>query len=308
MELSSLEKHAVLLLAHGSPDSVDDIPEFLGQITRGRPVPVEVIEEVKHRYGLIGRSPLTELTMQQGRLLAENLKMPVYVGMRNWKPLIADTIRSMKADGIERAIVICLAPQNSRTSVGLYRAALNVERGTPFAVEFVDSWHDHPSLIKAFAEKFHGGWERACKEASARVPVIFTAHSVPQRTIAEGDPYESQTKETAMLVAREVSLAPGDWRFAFQSQGMSGGAWLGPTVESTILALKEEGHRGVFVQPIGFLCDHVEVLYDIDIGFKEFADKEGMRLWRAASLNDSPLLTAALADLTRSRIGSPIAR
>jgi ferrochelatase len=138
--------------------------------------------------------------------------------------------------------------------------------------------------------------------------VIFTAHSVPQRTIAEGDPYESQTKETAMLVAREVSLAPGDWRFAFQSQGMSGGAWLGPTVESTILALKEEGHRGVFVQPIGFLCDHVEVLYDIDIGFKEFAEKEGMHLWRAASLNDSLLLTAALADLTRARIGSPIAR
>ena len=308
MQLSSLEKHAVLLLAHGSPDSVDDIPEFLGQITRGRPVPAEVIAEVKHRYGLIGQSPLTELTMQQGRLLAGNLNLPVYVGMRNWKPLIADTIRTMKADGIERAIVICLAPQNSRTSVGLYRAALNVEGGTPFAVEFVDSWHDHPLLIKAFADKFRGGWERACKEASARMPVIFTAHSVPHRTIAEGDPYESQTKETAMLVAREVSLAPGDWRFAFQSQGMSGGAWLGPTVESTILALKEEGHRGVFVQPIGFLCDHVEVLYDIDIGFKEFAEKEGMHLWRAASLNDSLLLTAALADLTRSRIGSPIAR
>lgn len=306
--MSSLEKHAVLLLAHGSPDSVDDIPEFLGQITRGRPIPAEVIEEVKHRYGLIGRSPLTELTMQQGRLLAGSLNLPVYVGMRNWKPLIADTIRTMKSDGIEHAIVICLAPQNSRTSVGLYRAALNVEGGTPFAVGFVDSWHDHPLLIKAFAEKFRGGWEHACKEASARVPVIFTAHSVPQRTIAEGDPYESQTKETAMLVAREVSLAPGDWRFAFQSQGMSGGAWLGPTVESTILALKEEGHRGVFVQPIGFLCDHVEVLYDIDIGFKEFAEKEGMHLWRAASLNDSLLLTAALADLTRSRIGSPIAR
>ena len=308
MQLSSLEKHAVLLLAHGSPDSVDDIPEFLSQITRGRPVPAEVIEEVKHRYGLIGRSPLTELTMQQGRLLAGSLNLPVYVGMRNWKPLIADTIRTMKSDGIERAIVICLAPQNSRTSVGLYRAALDVEGGTPFAVEFVDSWHDHPFLIKAFAEKFRDGWARVCKEASARVPVIFTAHSVPQRTIAEGDPYESQTKETAMLVAREVSLARGDWRFAFQSQGMSRGAWLGPTVESTILALKEEGHRGVFVQPIGFLCDHVEVLYDIDIGFKEFAEKEGMRLWRAASLNDSLLLTAALADLTRARIGSPIAR
>jgi ferrochelatase len=283
---------------------VDDVPEFLSQITRGRPAPPEVIEEVKHRYGLIGRSPLTDLTLQQGRLLAEELKLPVYVGMRNWKPLIAETVRTMKADGAESAVVICLAPQNSRTSVGLYRTALNGESGVPFAVDFVESWHDHPLLIKAFAEKLCIGWEKACREMSARLPVIFTAHSVPQRTIADGDPYEMQTKETAMLVAREASFASADWRFAFQSQGMSGGAWLGPTVENTILELKEQGHRGVFVQPIGFLCDHVEVLYDIDIAFKEFAEKEGMRLWRAESLNDSPLLTAALADVARSRMKS----
>ena len=283
---------------------MDDVPEFLSQITRGRPAPPEVIEEVKHRYGLIGRSPLTDLTLQQGRLLAEELKLPVYVGMRNWKPLIAETVRTMKADGAESAVVICLAPQNSRTSVGLYRTALNGESGVPFAVDFVESWHDHPLLIKAFAEKLRTGWEKACRVMSARLPVVFTAHSVPQRTIADGDPYEMQTKETAMLVAREASFASADWRFAFQSQGMSGGAWLGPTVENTILELKEQGHGGVFVQPIGFLCDHVEVLYDIDIAFKEFAEKEGMRLWRAESLNDSPLLTAALADVARSRMNS----
>ena len=283
---------------------MDDVPEFLSQITRGRPVPPEVIEEVKQRYGLIGRSPLTDLTLQQGRLLAEELKLPVYVGMRNWKPLIAETVRTMKADGAESAVVICLAPQNSRTSVGLYRTALNGESGVPFAVDFVESWHDHLLLIKAFAEKLRTGWEKACRVMSARLPVIFTAHSVPQRTIADGDPYEMQTKETAMLVAREASFASADWRFAFQSQGMSGGAWLGPTVENTILELKEQGHGSVFVQPIGFLCDHVEVLYDIDIAFKEFAEKEGMRLWRAESLNDSPLLTAALADVARSRMNS----
>ncbi len=282
---------------------MDDIPEFLKQITRGRPVPPEVIEEVKHRYGLIGRSPLTELTLRQGELLAEELKLPVYVGMRNWKPFVSNTIAAMKADGVERAVVICLAPQNSRTSVGLYRAALNVEGGMPFAVEFVESWHDHPLLIAAFADKLCAGWNQACAEMGARVPVIFTAHSVPQSTITEGDPYEAQTKETARLVALAARLAPDDWRFAFQSQGMSGGAWLGPTVESTILELKDKGHRGVFVQPIGFLCDHVEVLYDIDIGFKTFAEKEGMQLWRAESLNDSRLLTAALADVARSPVG-----
>ena len=300
--MSAAEKKAVLLLAHGSPDSVDDIPEFLSQITRGRPVPAEVVEEVKHRYALIGRSPLTELTLRQGELLAAELNLPVYVGMRNWKPFVADTIAVMKDDGVERAVVICLAPQNSRTSVGLYRAALNVEGGVPFSVEFVESWHDHPLLISAFADKLGAGWNRASDQMGSRVPVIFTAHSVPQRTIAEGDPYEAQAKETAGLVALAARLAPDDWRFAFQSQGMSGGAWLGPTVENTILELKGKGHRGVFVQPIGFLCDHVEVLYDIDIGFKEFAEKEGVRLWRAESLNDSRLLTAALADVARSRI------
>jgi ferrochelatase len=303
MDLSVAERNAVLLLAHGSPDSVEEIPEFLSQITRGRSVPPNVIEEVKHRYGLIGRSPLTRLTLRQGELLAEELKLPVYVGMRNWKPFIADTIATMKSHDIGRAVVICLAPQNSRTSVGLYRAALNVEGGVPFGVDFVESWHDHPLLIAAFVEKFRAEWNRACGEMSARVPVVFTAHSVPQRTITEGDPYETQAKETARLVALEAGLAAEDWRFAFQSQGMSGGAWLGPTVESTILELKQKDHRAVFVQPIGFLCDHVEVLYDIDIGFKEFAAKEGIRLWRAESLNDSPLLTAALADLARSRNG-----
>jgi protoporphyrin/coproporphyrin ferrochelatase len=301
--LSGDKRTAVLLLAHGSPDSVADIPEFVNQITRGRNVPPEVIEEVKHRYGLIGRSPLTALTLRQGELLAEELKLPVYVGMRNWKPFIAETIATMKSDGVGRAVVICLAPQNSRTSVGLYRAALQVEGGVPFAVEFVESWHDHPLLIAAFAEKFRAGWDRVCSEMSARVPVIFTAHSVPQRTIADGDPYEMQTKETARLVALAAGLAPDNWKFAFQSQGMSGGPWLEPTVENTILELKEQGHRGVFVQPVGFLCDHVEVLYDIDIAFKQFAEKEGMRLWRAESLNDSRLLTAALADVVRSRIG-----
>lgn len=300
--MTNPRKIAVLLLAHGSPDSVKEVPEFLLNVTGGRPLPTQVINEVKRRYRLIGRSPLAELTLKQGELLARQLRLPVYVGMRNWKPLIADAVRCMRSDGIEHAVVICLAPQNSRTSVGLYRSALASEDAIPFAIDFVESWYDHPLLIKAFAEKLRSGWERACGEMGAKMPVIFTAHSVPQHTIAEGDPYESQAKETAALVAREVSLAHDDWTFAFQSQSISGGAWLGPTVEDTILKLKQKGHRGVFLQPIGFLCDHVEVLYDIDIGFKQFAKKEGMHLWRAESLNDSPLLVAALADVARSRL------
>ena len=295
------ENSAILLLAHGSPDSTSEVPEFLLQVTNGRPLPPQVVEEVKHRYGLIGHSPLTELTLKQSELLQRELGVPVYVGMRNWKPFIADAVRSMISDGIQRAVAICLAPQNSRTSVGLYRAALN-SNSPSFAVDFVDSWHDHPLLIRAFAQRLLTGWKKARDDAGTEVPIIFTAHSVPMRTITEGDPYEAQAKETAALVAQQASLNNDQWMFAFQSQGMSGGAWLGPTVEDTILALKEKGHGHVFIQPIGFLCDHVEVLYDIDIGFKQFAEKHGLRLWRAESLNDSPLLAQALAEIARSRL------
>jgi protoporphyrin/coproporphyrin ferrochelatase len=296
------KKSAVLLLAHGSPDSVDDVPEFLLRVTGGRPLPPQVVEEVKHRYGLIGSSPLTCWTFEQRDALQLDLNLPVYVGMRNWKPFIADAVRAMISDGVAHVVAICMAPQNSRTSVGLYRSALTGNSEISFTIDFVESWHDHPLLIKAFAEKLRAGWDRACREMKAEVPVIFTAHSVPERTIAEGDPYESQAKETAALVAEAAGFAEGDWTFAFQSQGMSGGAWLDPRVEDTILDLKEKGQRSVFVQPIGFLCDHFEVLYDIDIGFKQSAENEGMRLWRAESLNGSPLLTAALADVARSRL------
>jgi protoporphyrin/coproporphyrin ferrochelatase len=304
--LADSRKNAVLLLAHGSPDSVEEVPDFLLRVTGGRPLPQPVVDEVKHRYGLIGRSPLTELTLKQAELLARELGMPVYVGMRNWKPFIAEAVRAMVSDGIEHAVAICLAPQNSRTSVGLYRSDLS-SNPTSFAVDFVESWHDHPLLIRAFAERLRAGLDHARRGAGTQViPIIFTAHSVPERTIADGDPYESQAKETASLVAREAALASGDWTFAFQSQGMSGGVWLGPRVEDTILSLKEKGHRDIFVQPIGFLCDHVEVLYDIDIGFQQFADAQGMRLWRAESLNDSSLLVAALADVARTRLSQSL--
>ena len=211
-------KSAVLLLAHGSPDSPDEVPEFLRNIA-GRPLPANVVEEVQHRYSLIGHSPLTEITLQQAAAVQRELRLPVYVGMRNWKPFIADTVQQMSADGIAHAVVICLAPQNSRTSVGLYRRALG--NSTPFSVDFVENWHDHPLLIRAFAEKLQPGWKRACDEMGARLPIVFTAHSVPTRTIDDGDPYDRQAIETAEMVAMEVpSLTHDDWRFAFQSQGM----------------------------------------------------------------------------------------
>jgi ferrochelatase len=303
--MSSSAKLGIILLAHGSPERVADIPEFLSLVMNGRPVPPPVIQEVQHRYGLIGQSPLTCWTMEQRDLLARELGIPVYVGMRNWKPLIADTVRQMQADGIARVIAICLAPQNSRTSVGLYRKVL-AENGPSFEIDFIESWHDHPLLVKAFSEKLLDGWHRACEKADAKLPVIFTAHSVPERTITDGDPYQAQAHETAALVAQRAGFTKDDWVFAFQSQGMAGGPWIGPTVEDTIRELKARGHNGVFIDPIGFLCDHVEVLYDIDIAFRQFAEAQGMPLFRAESLNGSRLLTEALAELVRERAAGAV--
>jgi ferrochelatase len=295
-----MSKTAVLLIAHGSPDRVEDVPEFLQNISRGRPMAPEVVSEVQHRYSLIGSSPLTRITRAQADGVSKELGLPAYVGMRNWHPFIADTLKQMTADGIDNAVAICLAPHNSRTSVGLYKQVL-LGHNAPFPIDFVEEWHDHPLLIAAFADKLRSGWTKASAEHGAALPVIFTAHSVPQRTIAEGDPYELQTRETAAMVAAQVPEI-GHWQFAFQSQGMSGGEWLGPTVEQTITRLRDQGHTGVFVQPIGFVCDHVEILFDVDILFKGFAREHGMKLYRADSLNDSPLFVRAVAELARTRM------
>jgi ferrochelatase len=309
---------AVLLLAHGTPDTLDEIPEYLRNVTSGRTMPDAVIAEIRHRYSLIGHSPLTELTLAQGRQLAEMIGKPVYVGMRNWKPYIGDVVRQMRADGVTSAAVICLAPQNSRTSVGLYRRAVFAEAGDAIKIDFIEGWADHPLLADAFAARLLPVWQKVSEETGAPVPVLFTAHSVPLRTVEPqaatagepakaADPYADEAKRTAQLVAERTPDLK-EWRFAFQSQGMSGGPWIGPTVEETLTALYQEGNKAVVIQPIGFLCDHVEILYDIDIGFREFAAKMGLRIERPESLNDSALLTAALADLARqglTRLGTP---
>lgn len=288
-------KHAVLLVAHGTPEKPGDIPEYMKNVTGGRPIPDSVMEEVTHRYGLIGRSPLTDITMMQAEGLQQRLHERVYIGMRNWRPFIADTVKQMLADHVTTATVICLAPQNSRTSVGLYKRAVLAASGDALQLEFVDSWHDQPKLIKAFAQRL-----LAARNAAPDATVLFTAHSVPCRTINgqnDGDPYSVQCKHTAALVAQGAGLQPSEWVFAFQSQGMSGGPWIGPTVESTLDALATAGKKSVLMQPIGFVCDHVEVLYDIDIAFRQHAEKRGMALSRAESLNDSPLFIDALAEL-----------
>jgi ferrochelatase len=281
-----------------------------------------VVEEIQHRYSLIGRSPLTEITLQQGRLAELELaqaqvaapgdEIPIYVGMRNWHPYIPDVVRQMRSNGIEEAAVICMAPQNSRTSVGLYRRAVQAEAGS-LRIDFTDSWATHPLLVQAFAERLRAVLAKLKSDTGAAVPVLFTAHSVPTRTVqpppaseataqprlwpGEGaDPYADDARRTAELVAARVPDIP-KWWFAFQSQGASGGPWIGPTVEETLDSIAGEGIKTVVLQPIGFLCDHVEILYDVDIAFREYAARQGIRLERPESLNDSPTLAKAIADL-----------
>ena len=296
---SNRDRWGVLLLAHGAPDRLEDIPEFLLYVRGGRKFPEEAVGEIVHRYSQIGGgSPLLKWTRRQAEALARRLHSPVYVGMRNWQPFIADAVAELVRDCVRRAVVICLAPHNSQTSVGLYRLRLEealARTHSDLSVQFVESWHDHPLLIQGFAEKLRAGLDQAEAAAGGRIPVIFTAHSVPERTIADGDPYDQQVRETAARVAAAVGLK--DWRCAYQSQGMTPEPWLGPGVEEEIDALAAAGYRHVFMAPIGFLCDHLEILYDVDIFFRDYARQQGLTLWRSESLNDSPLLIEALAFL-----------
>jgi ferrochelatase len=324
--MNNPERTAVLLLAHGTPDALDEIPEYLRNVTSGRALPQSAIDEITHRYSLIGKSPLTDITLAQARLLERHLGLPVYVGMRNWKPYIASAVRQMRENGIAAIAAICLAPQNSRTSVGLYRRAVLTEAGHDLAVDFTDAWADHPLLIEAFADRLRTKYRALTTEIGRALPVLFTAHSVPCRTIQSAspatdplttdvhespDPYAIEAKRTAALVAAQLAsegLRNTDCFFAFQSQGISGGPWIGPTVEDTLSALRQAEHTAVIVHPIGFLCDHVEILYDIDIGFRKFGQRIGLRVERPESLNESPALTRALADLAQNALARLMTR
>ncbi len=352
-----MQQTAILLLAHGTPDVLGEMAEYLKYVTSGRALPQSVVEELQHRYAEIGLGetpgeeppPLTRWTVIQGSLLEGSYpryapndpRQPrVYVGMRNWHPFIADVVAEMRRDGITRCKAICLAPQNSRTSVGLYRravlaAAAATETEAALEVEFVAGWAANPLLSLAFAERLWPVWAEACAIQKRRVPVLFTAHSVPCRTILTGtadapirkdapapadgiqaydariapDPYPVECKNTAAAVAARLArlgMTERDWYFAFQSQGVAGAPWIGPSVEDTLKALAAEGHTGVILQPIGFLCDHVEILYDIDIAFKQTARDLGLELWRAESLNDSATLIRALVDVATGRFPADI--
>jgi ferrochelatase len=284
-------KQGVLLLAHGAPERVEDVESYLSFVRGGRPGSPQVLEEVRHRYGVIGgSSPLLHWTRTQAEALERRMGIPVFFGMRNWHPFIRETMDRVRESGVERLAAICLAPQFSELSIGLYiKRTEDSKSAAEVTAELVwaKSFHQEPLLIDAFAEKL------STLVAGRRV--LFTAHSLPEKALANGDPYDSETRSTAAAVAARLDI--NKWDFAYQSQGMTGDQWLGPTVESMLDRYAAEGVREVVLDPIGFVCDHVEILYDIDVAFRDYAATRGITLVRPESLNGSPTFTAALAEV-----------
>jgi ferrochelatase len=286
-------KQGVLVVAHGAPERVEDVEEYLGYVRGGRPGSPQVLDEVRSRYVAIGGgSPLLRWTRAQAEALERRLGLPVFFGMRNWHPFLRETMDRVREAGIDRLAAVCLAPQFSELSVGLYirrtREAA-AEAGVGAEIVWATSYHIEPLLIEAYAERL--------RPLLAAERVLFTAHSLPAQALAADDPYEAECRATAAAVASIAGIA--QWDFAFQSQGLTGGQWLGPTVESCLDRYAAAGVREVVLCPVGFVADHVEVLFDIDILFREYAAARGIALRRPESLNDSATYTAALAEVAK---------
>jgi ferrochelatase len=291
---------AVLLLAHGTPESAGQMADYLRLVRGGREPSAELIEEMTHNWEAIGgRSPLTDITLQQAdalrtQLSADGLDVPVVVGMRNWRPFIADAIRDIERTGARRIVGIPMAPQFSTLSVQKYMDA--AKAALPEGIEFscVRSFHDQPLLIDAFAEKVMAEQPRPGEE------VVFTAHSLPQRVAAAGDPYPHEVAATAKAVADRCGIR--SYQTAYQSAGRTPEPWLGPDLSEHVRARAAAGVRRMLVVPIGFVCDHTEILFDIDVQAAAAAREAGVALRRTQSLNLSPTFIKALASLVESSV------
>jgi ferrochelatase len=297
-------------MAYGAPEALEDVEPFLLDVRNGRATSREVVEEVRGRYEAIGgRSPLGEITRAQAAALEGALAddpradWRVVVGMRHSDPRIAAAVADLVADGRRRFVALCLAPHFSRLSIGAYLERLDeAMAATAGGLEAVriESWHDHPGFVAAVAERVTAALGRTDDPAAAEV--LFTAHSLPARIVAEGDPYDRQLRETCALVAGRVEEATGRplaWTFAYQSAAIGARDWLGPPVEQAIAERAAAGVRELVAVPVGFVSDHVEVLYDLDVEAKRTAAAAGARLTRSESLNTAPTFVAALADLVR---------
>jgi protoporphyrin/coproporphyrin ferrochelatase len=300
----------VLVMAYGGPASLDEIPGYLADIRHGRPTPRDVVDEITENYRAIGgSSPLLAVSRRQVEALAAELGdgFRCYLGMRHWSPWIEDVVGEMVEDGVTDAVSVVLAPHFSALSVARYQQ--KVADGLELArrrihFEHVASYHDAPGLVAAFAARVQEGRARWPEEEQDRVHVVFSAHSLPERVLAAGDPYGDQCLETARLVAERAGLADDRWSWAYQSAGRTPEPWAGPDLGEHLEDLAARGMRDVISVPVGFVSDHVELLFDVDVRAAGVARELGMRLERPPALNDDPVFISALAEVVSARSGA----
>ena len=292
----------VLVMAYGGPNNLDEVEPYLMDVRGYRPTSPDIVHEVRERYREIGgRSPILERTWSQARALESILntggqEFKAFVGMRHWHPFIEDTLAEMREQGIERTVGLVMAPHYSRMSIEAYFK--NVEKAdSPIQIARVNDWHVLPEYLNALAERVQSALERFPEPVRADVPVIFTAHSLPERILEWDDPYPQQLHETVEALMK--ILGPHPHAFAFQSAAISTEPWLGPDASELINRFADEGKRNLLICPIGFVCEHVEILYDIDIVYQALAKTLGIRLERIDMLNDEPEMIAGLAGLVR---------
>lgn len=306
-----MKRIGVLVMAYGGPAALEEIPGYLSDIRSGRPTTPAVLEEITRNYRMIGgSSPLLEISRRQAGALQQALgteSFQVFLGMRHWAPWIEDVVGEMIDAGVERAVSIVLAPHFSSLSVRRYQekidAGLGMYRGR---IEFrhVDNYHEDPHLIEAFAGRLLEALDAVPAHTRDRVHVVFSAHSLPVRIINEGDPYADQLQTTARLIAAAAGIPPERWSWSYQSAGKSPEPWLEPDLPDHLESLAERGISDVLVQAVGFVSDHVEILYDIDIEAQETARRLGMTVGRPRALNDDPRYIAALTDAVLARASS----
>ena len=286
---------AVILMAYGSPERLVDVPAYYADIRGGRPIAPEHLADLVARYRTLGiedSSPLNAITEQTRAALEEELGLPVYTGMKHWTPHIAGAAEAALAGGADRVVGLVLAPHYSVLSIKGYRDQLEQALAGRAELAFVESWHDEPGFIELLADRVRG----------TKAHVVFTAHSLPERILAMGDPYKDQLLETSRLVAEAAGLDE-QWSFSFQSESPTGEPWLGPDILDHLAALREEGVTDVLICPVGFVSDHLEIRWDIDVEAKERASELGMQVARIEMPNADPAFIRTLAVVARRALG-----
>jgi ferrochelatase len=294
----------VLVMAYGGPDNLEEVEPYLLDVRGYRPTSAEILHEVRERYREIGgRSPILEQTRAQADALESALnedgdQFKAFVGMRHWHPFIKDVLVEMQEQGVERAVGVVMAPHYSRMSIGAYYQKVD-EASLPLEFLRIENWHLQPGYIQALAKRVRDALARFPEEVRAEVPVIFTAHSLPEKILEWNDPYPDQLRETVSTVMDVFGHRPHE--FAYQSAAISEVPWLGPDAGEVIERLASEGKRHILLCPIGFVCEHIEILYDIDIVYQNLAKSLGIHLERIEMLNTVQDMIEGLAQLIRER-------